>query len=42
MENTIKIKNKYNSLDTLQEFLKSNSDNIVTDNLSVTICFKKG
>jgi len=26
MENTIKIKNEYNSLDTLQEFLKSNSD----------------
>ena len=26
MENTIKIKNEYNSLDTLQEFLKSNSN----------------
>jgi len=26
MENTIKIKNEYNSLDTLQEFLKNNSD----------------
>lgn len=26
MENTIKIKNEYNSLDSLQEFLKSNSN----------------